>query len=328
MTITATAPGKLVLLGEYAVLCGARALVMAIDRLCRVEIMLSDDDLCHLAVRAPEPDELSFAVGAPSGAPLVDLVIAPDSAPGPWRGSVDTAAFFEQGQKLGIGSSAAALTAWDAAWSRFAGLAATPSLRRLIELHRNFQGGKGSGLDIAASLTGGVICYALDDGGEPNVSNAALPDGVQFRVIYSGKSAATSGLVTAFDAWRDARPKEADAIISHLADWATRGHEAARDNDAPGFLAAVKAYGHALDALGGRIGAEIVTTEHKKITGHSERFDLVYKISGAGGGDVGIVWSQDPDALAAFEQAVAADYKVLDLDIYESGLVIEGHASD
>ncbi len=327
MAVTATAPGKLVLLGEYGVLGGAPALVMAVDRLCRVEIMTSDDDLCHLDVVAPELDALRFGAGEPSGAALVDLVTAPDSGRPPWRGAVDTAAFFEQGRKLGIGSSAAALVAWDAAWSRYTGLTSERPLERLIELHRSFQGGKGSGLDIAASRSGGVISYRLDDDGIPKVGSVALPDGVRFKVVYSGKSAPTSGLVTAFDAWRDARPAEAAEVLGQLADLAGRGRQAAKDNDAAAFLAVLEAYGRELDALGGRIGAEIVTSEHKEIIGHSERFDVVYKISGAGGGDVGIGWSQDPDALAAFEQAVVADYKVLDINMCESGLVIEGRAS-
>lgn len=327
MAISASAPGKLVVLGEYAVLSGARALVMAVDRLCRVEITASHDDSCHLGILAPDLDELRFAVGEPSGAVLIDLVTARDSDCGPWRGTVDTAAFFEQGQKLGTGSSAAALVAWDAAWSRYTGLKSERSLERLIELHRRFQGGKGSGLDIAASLTGGVITYELDHDGVPTVGNVGLPDGVLFKVVYSGTPATTSHLVTAFDAWRDARREEADDVLGHLAELSRRGIEAANDNDSTAFLATLKAYGDALDELGGRIGAEIVTSAHKEIIGHSERFDVVYKISGAGGGDVGIGWSQDPDALTAFEEAVASDYKVLDMKMYESGLLVEGRAS-
>jgi phosphomevalonate kinase len=314
-------------LGEYAVLSGASALVMAVDRLCRVEIMISDDDHCHLDILAPELDELRFAVGESSGRALVDLVIAANSAGAPWRGRIDTSTFFEQGQKLGTGSSAAALVAWDAAWSRYTGQKSKPSLERLIGLHRKFQGGKGSGLDIAASLTGGVISYKLDHDGTPKVERVGLPDGVQFKVIYSGKPAATGQLVTAFDAWRDARPAEADDFLGRLADLARRGYEAARANDASAFLAALKVYGDKLDELGGRIGAEIVTSEHKEIVGHSERFDVVYKISGAGGGDVGIGWSRDPEALTAFGEAVASNYKVLDMNMYERGLLIEGHES-
>ena len=314
-------------IGEYAVLGGAPALVMAVDRLCHVELSQSDDELCHLDILAPALESRSFASGEPSGAALIDLVAPAESGRIPWRGKVDTAAFFEQGHKLGTGSSAAVLVAWGAAWCRFSGKAPEPALEQLIDWHRRFQGGKGSGLDIAASLTGGVISYQLVDQA-PRVERVGLPDGVRFTVIDSGKAAATSRLVSAFDTWRDARSAEADDMLGDLAGLARSGCQAAKENDASAFLAALAAYSRALDALGSRIGAEIVTPEHKEIIEHSERFDVVYKISGAGGGDVGIGWSQDPDALNAFERAVASDYKVLNIKMNESGLVTEGCASE
>ena len=51
MIVTATAPGKLVLLGEYAVLEGAPALVMAIDR--RAEVRLETRTQAPCMLRAP-----------------------------------------------------------------------------------------------------------------------------------------------------------------------------------------------------------------------------------------------------------------------------------
>jgi len=50
----ASAPGKLVLLGEYAVLDGAPALVMAVERYCRVELAACEPPACR--VEAPQLD--------------------------------------------------------------------------------------------------------------------------------------------------------------------------------------------------------------------------------------------------------------------------------
>ena len=66
MKVRATAPGKLVVLGEYAVLAGAPALVLAVDRRCRVDLGPSDDERCQLRIRAPESREVTFSVGATS----------------------------------------------------------------------------------------------------------------------------------------------------------------------------------------------------------------------------------------------------------------------
>ena len=70
----ARAPGKLVALGEYAVLDGAPAVVLAVDRYVEAAVGPSEDGSCRLMVRASEIVERRFAPDAPSGAPLVDLV--------------------------------------------------------------------------------------------------------------------------------------------------------------------------------------------------------------------------------------------------------------
>ena len=67
MGFRASAPGKLVLLGEYVVLDGARALVMAVDRRCTATLARSDDRKCTLRMRFPEARESVFAPGEPSG---------------------------------------------------------------------------------------------------------------------------------------------------------------------------------------------------------------------------------------------------------------------
>ena len=51
MRITASAPGKFVLSGEYAVLDGAPAVCVAVDRRARVSIEPYDSD--HCIVQAP-----------------------------------------------------------------------------------------------------------------------------------------------------------------------------------------------------------------------------------------------------------------------------------
>jgi mevalonate kinase len=56
--IVARAPGKLVALGEYAVLEGAPALVLAVDRYCVATLAESGDGLCHLITRAEAEERL------------------------------------------------------------------------------------------------------------------------------------------------------------------------------------------------------------------------------------------------------------------------------
>ncbi|HET8699764.1 MAG TPA: hypothetical protein VFO94_19930, partial [Gammaproteobacteria bacterium] len=179
--VVARAPGKLVALGEYAVLDGAPALVLTVDRYAAASIEPAAGPDCRLTTLMPAADERRFAAGRPSGVPLVDLVSGASAAFGalpPWQGTLDSRAFFGAGSKLGLGSSAAALCAWAGAFRAFAAStgvdAPPPTARELIELHRAFQGGRGSGLDVAASYTGGAIVYRLAGSSEPQIGSVRL----------------------------------------------------------------------------------------------------------------------------------------------------------
>ncbi len=327
--VRATVPGKLVVLGEYAVLAGAPALVLAVDRRCQADLGPSEDERCQLCIRAPELRETSFPVGATSGVALVDLVTSALEAGGPlaWRAGIDSSGFFDGETKLGIGSSAAVLTAWAAAWSVYAGRDRiepdAAGLERLIRLHRVLQGGSGSGLDVAASLYGGAISYRLSPESGPIVGSVQLPNSVGFTTVFTGRAAATTDFVSVFDDWRVAQPAEADRQLQALERISADGCGAAREDDADEFLAAVAAYGQRLDDLGRSMGAEIVTAEHREIARHAKRFGVAYKVSGAGGGDLGVAFSADPEALAAFKETAGEKYGVVELRVDTTGLSLE-----
>src|SRR5690606_3839688 len=139
----ARSPGKLVVLGEYAVLDGAEALVLAVDRYCRAELAPSAGAECRLEARAGTVDAPAFAPGRPSGWALVDLIAASGGPAGAWSGLLDSTEFHAGSVKLGLGSSAAALCAWAAVWSaataaRAGGTPGLPGLESLVALHRRF----------------------------------------------------------------------------------------------------------------------------------------------------------------------------------------------
>ena len=262
-----------------------------------------------------------------------DLVTAAVAPPLAWRATLDSAAFFAGASKLGLGSSAAVLCAWAgafAAFARSAGVAAPPpDLGRLIDLHRAFQGGKGSGLDVAASLTGGAITFRIGGDGTPQVGSVQLPNGVGFAGIFAGRSASTPELVAHYRAWRRERPREASAIFGRLAAVAETGCAAARGNDAGALVGAFADYGRALQNLGDAIGAEIVTAEHRQIGEHAQRFGVAYKVSGAGGGDLGLACAEDGEALAAFTESISSrGFRVIKVSLAKHGLVVEQRARE
>jgi phosphomevalonate kinase len=331
--VVARAPGKLVALGEYAVLDGAPALVLTVDRYAVATIEAAPGPDCRLTTLMPGPDERDFGSGQPSGAGLVDLVAAASPPVAAWRATLDSVAFFAGGTKLGLGSSAAALCAWAGAYRCFAAASGAAALdftvEELIELHRAFQGGKGSGLDVAASHTGGAIEYRLSGSGKPQIGSVRLPNSVGFAGIFAGRSASTPALVAHYRAWRRERPEQAAAVLAGLAQVAEAGCGAARGGDGVALVEAVAEYGRALQNLGLAIGAEIVTAEHRQIGERARRYGVAYKVSGAGGGDLGLACALDGHALAAFKQAIAAEgFRVIDFRLAERGLVVDARIGE
>jgi phosphomevalonate kinase len=197
------------------------------------------------------------------------------------------------------------------------------SLAALVGLHRAFQGGRGSGIDVAASLTGGVVEFRLDVARAPQVGSVRLPNSVGFAGIFAGRSASTPAFVAHFRAFQAARPAEAAALLRRLSATAEAGCAAVRGGAADGFIEAVAEYGRGLASLGEAIGADIVTAEHRQIGEHARRHGVAYKVSGAGGGDLGLACALDEGALEAFKASVRErGFRVIELGLAERGLTV------
>lgn len=155
------APGKLVLVGEYAVLDGGGAVVAAVDRGVACEVGPGD------GIETPGDDR--FVRAALAGAPRAHY------------------RFFDHNpvdlpEKPGFGGSAAATVA--------AVVAAGRPATEAFALHAAVQGG-GSGVDVFAAIHGGVRRFP---GGEA----LACPPMV---AVWSGRSAATGPRVSRYLAW-------------------------------------------------------------------------------------------------------------------------------
>jgi phosphomevalonate kinase len=333
--VTASAPGKLVLLGEYAVLEGAPAIVMAVNRRASAALFEHDGGLLieapslgisgargwidgHGHVSWPDSTSrvagklhLAGAVMAAEGAPHVDC-----------RAVLDTAAFFDGAEKLGLGSSAAMSVALAGAIRAGRG-EPFPRLRDLLAIHRANQGGRGSGVDIAASLAGGAIVYRLHADG-PRGEPVKLPAALEIACVWSGRSASTGDFLRRVEAWREREPRRHSTVMNDLKSCASAGAMAMQCGDAATAIEASQAYARGLAELGRASGADIVSAEHVKIGAAAKASGLVYKTCGAGGGDIGVALTTDPDRIADFRRKLEPDgFGILDLALDPDGLRVE-----
>lgn len=297
--IEAKAPGKLVLTGEYAVLAGAPALVMAIDRhvTCRINPSRTgaweftshgfEAHSIHSRDTLPNDPQNPAALAYHAIRHLrLDLATMPEHL----KIEIDSRPCFHEGKKLGIGSSAACVVAVTAAFANLCDT--TYTLGELLNIHRNLQGGSGSGLDVATSHHGGVIRF---QNGELQAAN--IPDDFNHVFVYPGSSAQTRKLVQRFNDWRkiERLPQE----LLRLIDVATTVADPATN-----FYENVTEYISALRALDAAAKIGIFSEEHLRALTLAERLKVIYKPCGAGGGDIGVAMAPDPGALTAFKSAV------------------------
>jgi phosphomevalonate kinase len=346
VSVAASAPGKLVLLGEYAVLAGAPALVMAANRRARVRVTAADDSCCTFESRGGASGTTRYVraggrwrAGSGAALPLVDAVLNEldaelDLAHAPaFSAELDTSAFTEPADdasrhKLGLGSSAALTVAFASALAEYtARLSGRPDrwIGRLIAVHRRFQGGRGSGLDVAASLSGGVISYRMNGAVEsPAVSSRPLPDSFHLLCIWSGRPASTDAALRRLDHWRDEEPRAHARALGELAEIAVAADRSALAGDAGALVEAVSAYAGCLRRFGAASGIDIYGAGHERLAELAHEHGAVYKPCGAGGGDVGIACCDDAAALDALRVSVGdAGFRALALAVDPLGLQVQ-----
>lgn len=335
MQITTSAPGKLILLGEYAVLEGAPAVVSAVNRRARVQVRSSPSwrinapqmeirDLT-LAADGSLPDNLDL--GRRTALSVYDAVrAAVVERNGPLRPlviDIDSAAFYRRGGKLGLGSSAAVAVAATAAM--FAAAGAETEREQIFSLaadaHRRAQGGRGSGVDVAASAYGGTLVHRQ---GQKPVA-VPLPAGLDPVAVDTGISASTPSLLEAVYSLRRRDSMRFLKCMGRLAELAEQGADHLRRADGDSFLSIVEAYYHALAELGEAAGADIVSAVHKHLHGIVRGAGGSYKPSGAGRGDFGLAFAADREVRRSVVASVTrAGFCANGFSLATSGMDISG----
>ncbi|MCG1003576.1 MULTISPECIES: mevalonate kinase [Halobacterium] len=284
MTTTSSAPGKVYLFGEHAVVYGEPAVPCAIERRARVTVTARDDDRVRVSADDLSLDGFTVEYGSSADAkpdvdvptPLIEAAMgyveasleqARDAADRPDAGfDVE----IESGIPLGagLGSSAAVAVAGIDAATRELGapLDAEAVAERAYRVEHEVQDGQASRADTFCSAVGGAVrvegddCRAID-----------APD-LPFVVGYDGASHDTGKLVAGVRDLRDEYDFAANTVGA-IGDLVREGEQALADGDLDalgrlmdfnhGLLAALDVSSRSLDTLvwaardGGALGAKL-----------------------------------------------------------------------
>src|SRR5262249_11736313 len=160
--IRASAPGKLFLTGEWAVLRSAPALVAAIDRRAVVDAALREGNGAVVVHSVADRSSVRLGPEAQLGgdAAAIAAVLQVLRPRGGIEGeiTVDSCAFLAGDRKLGLGRSAATLAAASVAVLAALGEHARERvLTTALAANQALQNGLGSGADVVAAIDGGIV---------------------------------------------------------------------------------------------------------------------------------------------------------------------------
>ena len=324
MTV-ASAPGKVVLCGEYAVLDGAAAICMAVGGRAVASVSPSRGQThrvlapgytkCEGEFRS-STDGIEWLRGEDEFK-LVDAVwrVAKLKSDTACTIVLDTGKFVDvpTGTRFGIGSSAALTVALTLALTD----AATDKnlLKTASRAHAAMQGGVGSGVDIACSVSGGLIEYRMEGA---RANSLQWPESLAYRLLWTGVETSTAAKLKALQA----------AVVhqsrAELQSAANAMAEAWRSGTARNVMAAYPDYIQVLQRFSVDHDLGVFDAGHGQLVDAAIKADLIYKPCGAGGGDVGILFGTDEARLDAFvKKDVMAAFSLLDCDIDYSGARIE-----
>jgi mevalonate kinase len=276
MLFKASAPGSLMLLGEYAVLHGKHALVCAVDKRMTVTLTPRHDaqvTISSAALGNFSTDISRLVIAAPFQFILATLKTYQKFLPS----GCDLVVASEFSDKIGFGSSAAVTVATLAAVTRWLERELTPldMVRVARKIIRQVQG-LGSGADAAACVLGGMVAYKM----QPLFAEK-LPHQHALTAIYAGYKTPTVEVVKKVKALYTAHPRVYQQIFQAIDACVQQGIQCVREQNWATLGALMNIQQGLMESLGVNTSllSELIQTLRAETT------TLGAKISGSGLGD-------------------------------------------
>jgi mevalonate kinase len=320
--VEVSAPGKLMLFGEHAVVYGKPCIVTAVDQRIRVRAELQRDN--RLTIQAPDVGVTKYAqdmnkLGEGEVAKGARFILAAvrnfnELRKIPAGLKIETKSDFSS--EFGFGSSSAVTVGIIKALDNLFKVNMTKeelfqlSYKSVLDVQ-----GVGSGFDLAAAIWGGTIYFV---GGGKEIAPVKV-NRLPVVVGYTGIKADTPTVVKQVGRLYDNKQEVINSIWETMALIVTRARNAleARDDKTVGELMNINQ--GLLDAIG-------VNTPELFSLVNAARGAGAYgaKLSGAGGGDCMIAWVDDRNSGKVADAIKKAGGSVLSVDCNAGGAEVIG----
>ena len=319
--ITVSAPGKLMLLGDHAVVHNRPCLVTAVDQRMHATVTLLDTP--ELQIEAPDVKIAGYKKHVkelgrgdiPKGAKFVEIAVKNFLKKYKLTGGlrIETKSAFSS--TVGFGSSSASTVCTVKALSELLGSKLDNkalfklAYQTVIEIQ-----GVGSGFDIASGIYGGILYFV----GGGKVIKPLLVENFPLIVGYSGSKGDTPTLVKMVGAKLKAYPKIYPVLFDVSATCVELGKKALQTGD-------FEKFGEMMNVNEGLLSAYGVETEKLAAMNYAARTAGAYgaKLSGAGGGDCMIALAPTNKRKAVEKAITEADGEIIQVKTNAQGVRVE-----
>ncbi|MDA0712550.1 MAG: hypothetical protein O2897_00990 [bacterium] len=326
MIISASAPGKLVLAGEYAVLSGYSGLAIAINNRVTISVSKTTKPTNSFNLIPPQTDSGQKLLAAFfKTADKMGLSVKPQEF------TIDSTPFFLQTNnkitKLGLGSSAAVLVCLAAQILKQNQLETSNEaiFKLAFKAHREFNNQQGSGIDIAASCYGGLIKFQKNAESTSPVVTQLKPviDLKTLIPVFTNQSQSTEDFLTKVFAWKSKSPQAYSDIMQNLGEV---GLELEKNicikNDWKILVEIIAENIKLLTQLGEAANIGLITPNLTHLINLAKTYGGIAKPSGAGGGDMAICFIPLENQLEFRAKLSSLGLKDLRLDFWAKGVQI------
>ncbi len=298
--LTVSAPGSVMLTGEHAVVHGHPAIVCAVEQRITLTATPLTRPVLEIRSEIADPAKIALTDLAPTGpyrfvqAAVAGFVPALTATEHPGLRLEITS---EIDPTLGLGSSAAVTIAALAALTALTGADPAGIHPRALAIVREIQR-RGSGADLAASLTGGMCAYRLP----PEMTDGVPPPGARADIVplpvpppialcYAGYKTPTAEVLARIAAAMKGHEDTFHALYARMGDSAARAIDHARARDWPAFGVELQNYQQMMAELGVCDATMAAIIDRAAGTPGL----LAAKISGSGLGDCVLALGAQPD---------------------------------
>lgn len=324
----ASAPGKLMLLGEHSVVFGHPCLVTAVD--LRLSVTVSASMSNEFVLTAPDLGVMEYhrplaELGQgdiPKAVRFIEVAYALFLQRFPQQQAVVVQSKNEFTSAYGLGSSSASTVAFLAAVADFYEVTLDTfalfdlAYRTVLQIQ-----GMASGFDLAAAIWGGTLLYQKPAklGEKPTVEVLDLSvNDLPFLVGYTGIKADTATLIAAVAKLREQQPKQVEQWFAHINELVVAAKHALLVGDLETLGTLLTENQQLLRRL--RVSSQELET---LIQASLQAGALGAKLSGAGGGDCMVALVDQVHRQAVTTAITANSGTIIGVQMHAPGVRLE-----